>query len=83
MKTQNATISKTIWIDLGFIGSKADNIKALFPGYSETPNEYGFYLKISGYVHLGIKAGVAIETNCWDTEEEFKQHLYEALLCNL
>lgn len=74
--------SKTVWIDLGYIGHKADKLKALFEGYSETPNEYGMYLKFTNHTHLVVNQGVTVETNCF-SKKQFLDTLHSKLLHNL
>lgn len=73
----------TIWIDLGYIGHKADKIKTIFPEYSDSPNEYGYYLRITNHSHLASNHGVTVETNCFSSEAEFKDRLLSLLLFNL
>ena len=45
MKTENNR--KTIQIDLGFIGSKAEKLQSFFNGYSTEPNPKGLLFSFS------------------------------------
>jgi hypothetical protein len=67
-------------IDLGFIGHGAEKLQSLYSGYSEEPNEHGYFLSFEDHSQLVVNKGVLVHTNCWDTEEEFKHDLFTKLL---
>lgn len=75
--------AKTIWINLGYIGKKAEVLRKLYEGYEETPNEHGFYLKFEDFSDLVVNEGVTVETNCFKSKKAFKKDLYNRLLMNL
>lgn len=70
-------------INLGFIGHKAEAIKALFSEFSEEPNENGYFLKFENYTELVYNKGVLAVTNCFENEEHFRSQLFSKLLFNL
>ena len=72
-----------LFIDLGFIENVADKLQAMFEGYSEEPNEYGRYLKFNNYSDLVINKGVTVETNCFESEEHFREQLMNKFLFSL
>jgi hypothetical protein len=74
MTTQELTI------DLGFIGNKAEKIQSLFNGYSVEPNEYGYFLRVEDYSQYVVNQGVFVHTNCFESEEQFKEALFSKLL---
>lgn len=75
---------ETLYFSLGFIGhDKKEKLEALFSEYSTEPNEYGYYLKFQTYSEYVVNKGIMVETNCWDSEEDFKERLYHNMLCNL
>ena len=78
-----ATATQIIYIDLGFIGNTAEKLQNLFPNHTSEPNENGFYLKFENYSHLVVNTGVSVETNCFESEEEFKEDLFSKLLFSL
>ncbi len=76
--------TKELYIDLGYIGHKADNLKALFSEYAnETPNEYGMFLKFENHTALVVNQGVMVHTNCFTSEKHFREILMTKLLFNL
>lgn len=75
-------IKKTITVNLGHIGHKADKLQALFTGYTAEPNEYGRFLKFENFTMIGNKGTLAY-TNVVDTEEELLEMIHTRLLFNL
>ena len=74
---------KAISIDLHFIGHKAEKIQSLYPTYSVKPNENGYFLEAQNYSLNIPNDGTIIYTNCFESEEEFKEDLFSKLLFNL
>jgi hypothetical protein len=72
-----------ITVFLGYIGHKAEKIQELFPEYSPTPNEYGYFLSCENITELNVNEGVIITTNCYSTAEEVEAMLYSRLLFKL
>jgi quinol monooxygenase YgiN len=79
MTTQN---KQTIKIDLGFIGNKAEKFQDLYNTYTTEPNKYGYFLRFENYTDLEPNKGVYVMTNCWESEEDFKEDLTSKLLLN-
>lgn len=73
---------ETQTFDLGFIGLNADKLQKLFSGYSETPNEYGKFLKFENYTAYVVNEGVIVHTNCFEDEKHFNDRLHMNLLVN-
>jgi len=76
----NTTETTTIEINLGFIGHKAEKFQNLFSTYTTEPNEYGYFLRFENYSDLEPNKGVYVLTNCWESEEDFKEVLMNRLL---
>lgn len=68
-------IPATIYIDLGFIGHGAEKLATLFEGYSESPNQYGRFLKFENYSYLVCNQGVTVSTNCFENEAQFLEYM--------
>jgi hypothetical protein len=77
------SIENTICIDLGFIGHKANELQSLFDGYSQEPNEYGYFLKFENYSEFVVNQGVTVWTNCFESLESFQERLMTKLLFKL
>ena len=78
MITENET--KTISIDLGFIGHNADKLQELFKDYSPTPNKYGKFLKFENYTAYVVNEGVYATTNCFEDEQHFNDRFMMKLM---
>lgn len=74
---------KEIILDLGFIGHKAEKLQSLFSGYSQEPNENGFFLKFENHTCYAVNEGVQVWTNCFKSKKAFKKALFEKLLFNI
>lgn len=70
------------YFDLGYIGHEAEKMQRLFSNYSKEPNEHGFYVKFINFYNLECNQGVSVETNCFESEEHFREILFNKLLCN-
>lgn len=70
-------------INLGFIGHKAMELQSLFSEYSMKENEYGYFLEFVNYSELVNNQGVYCLTNCFESEEHFKERLFQKLLFKL
>ena len=68
--------------EIGYIGHKADQLQALFPGYTTEPNEYGKFLRFENIDYIGNK-GVICYTNCFESEEHLNERLLTKLLGRL
>jgi hypothetical protein len=77
MKAQELTI------DLGFIGHKANKIQNIFSAYSPEPNECGHFLRAEDYSVSVTDKGVIVYTNCFISEEDFKDFLCQLLLISI
>lgn len=75
--------NQEIILDLGFIGHKADQLQALFPGYSQEPNENGFFLRFENYSALVVNEGTQVFTNCFESKKHLKKQIFSKLLFNL
>lgn len=73
-------MSNELYINLGFIGHKAESLQNLFGNYSKEPNRYGRFLKFENYSELVCNQGVMCYTNCFENEEHFKEMLNAKLL---
>lgn len=69
--------------DLGFIGHKATELQHLFSEYTIKENEYGYFLEFVNYSELVNNQGVYVLTNCFETEQDFKDRLFLKLLSKL
>lgn len=78
-----SSVENTICINLGFIGHKANDLQSLFDGYSQEPNEYGYFLKFENYSEFVMNQGVTVWTNCFESLENFQEILMSKLLFKL
>ena len=69
------TATNILTFDLGFIGHKATELQNLFFEYTIKENEYGYFLEFVNYSELVNNQGVYVVTNCFETEEHFKERL--------
>jgi len=67
---------------LGYIGHKAEYLQSLFAEHSYTheANEYGYFCRFENITELVVNQGVTCWTNCWESEEDFKDRLFTMLL---
>ena len=72
----------TLTIELGYIGNKAGKLQELFAGYTEGPNEHGYYLRFENTSYIGNE-GVLVYTNCFEDEAHFNEMLMTKLLMNV
>lgn len=80
---ENLIAKPELIIELGFFGHKAEKLQSLFPGYTQEPNENGYFLKFENYTLCGSNEGVTLWSNCFESEEHFKEVLLGKLLFNL
>lgn len=69
-----------LYFELGYIGFQAEKLQNLFGNYSIEPNQNGFYLKFINHNYLANNEGVYAESNCFESEEHFREILMEKLL---
>ena len=73
-------MQKELYINLGFIGHRAENLQALFGEYLSEPNQYGYFLRFENYSELVCNEGVMCHTNCFANKQSFYQKFNEKLL---
>jgi hypothetical protein len=64
--------------NLGYIGHNAEAFQELFSEYSKLPNEYGRFLEFENVTN-GINEGLAVVTNCFESESHFNEVLMSKL----
>jgi hypothetical protein len=69
--------------ELGYIGHKAMELQSLFSEYSMKENENGYFLEFVNHTYLATNEGVYCITNCFESEEHFKEILFTKLLFKL
>jgi hypothetical protein len=66
--------------DLGYIGHKAEQLQKLFPEYKASEKEALLFLRFENYSHQVFNAGTLCYTNCFKSENYFRNTLMHKLL---